>query len=77
MFRSLFLRGDENERASYRKFSNNLTKSTALAKKQRFAALLETKKLNCKSTWEIIRSVLSTAKVKSSAAADFIDEQIN
>ena len=35
--------------------------------------MLETKKLNPKSAWDIIRSVLPTAKVKSSAAEDFID----
>ena len=33
MFCSHFLQGDENKKASYRKFSNKLTKSTALAKK--------------------------------------------
>ena len=74
MFCSHFLQGDENEKASYRKFSNKSTNSTALAKKQRFATLLKTKKLNPNSTWEIIRSVLSTAKVKSSVAEDFIDK---
>ena len=36
--------------------------------------MLETKKLNPKSAWEIIRSVLPTAKVKSSAAEDFTDK---
>ena len=71
MFRSHFLQQNENKKASYRKFSNKLTKSFALAKKQHFATLLETKKLNPKSAWEIIRSVLPTAKVKSSAAKNF------
>ena len=74
MFRSHFLQGDENEKASYCKFSNKSTKSIALAKKQHFAILLETKKLNPKSAWEITRSVLPNAKVKSSAAEEFINK---
>ena len=74
MFCSHFLQGDENEKTSYRKFTNKLTKSIALAKIQHFVTLLETKKLNPNSAWEIIRSVLPTAKVKSSAAEDFINK---
>ena len=73
MFHSHFLQ-EENEKASYHKFSNKLTKSIALPTKQHFVILLETKKLNRKSAWKIIRSVLPTAKVKSSAAEDFIDK---
>ena len=63
MFCSHFLLRDKNGKASYRKFLNKFTKSIAIAKKQHFATLLETKKLNPKSTWEIIRSVLPAAKV--------------
>ena len=74
MFRFHFLQEGENKKASCRKFSNKLIKLIALAKKQHFATLLETKNLNPKSAWEIILSVLPTAKVKSSATEHFIDK---
>ena len=68
MFRFHFLQGDESTKAFYRRLSSKLTKSIALAKKQHFATLFETKPLNPKSSWEIIQSVLPTVKLKSSSA---------
>ena len=73
MYYSHFLQGDENEK-TYRKFSNKLTKSITLGKKQHFATLLETKKLNPKATREIMGTEFPTATVQSSAAKDFIDK---